>query len=129
MTYEKHPILGSYVLEDSYVLDILQIGSSLVLRLDLALAENHPTRRPAAARPEMLHDFRAATLTLTSKQPVELQLSGRPPATDVGGEKDYGHIDLFSFVETGHVELEGDWGRARVFEPEISVVMDDDQTG
>ena len=58
---------------------------------------------------------------------VSFEPSNRPPARDATGEVDYGNIDSFVPADWDGDpawELSGDWGKALVRQPDVTLVLD-----
>lgn len=115
--------LASVYLEDSWVLDLAPSDSGLTFRLEAVLTPAHALYEPAS--PGEQHCYRTAWLSVRSQRPIEVHLSGNPPATDATGGVDLGHIDAFVFNPTDdHWDLEGNWGTARVRSPLVALRFD-----
>lgn len=114
--------LAGVYLEDSWVLELAPTEQELALRIDAVLTPEHPLYEPPT--PGEQHCYRSAWLSVHGDS-VETHLSGSPPATDATGEEDFGHVDAFVFDPTDeHWLLEGDWGTARVHEPDVALRFD-----
>lgn len=109
-------------LEDSWVLEVAPTSDGLSLRLEAVLTPEHP--RYQAPAPNEQHCYLTGWLTLRSSDSVELQLSGSPPAADASGAPDYGNIDRLVGDANDVWEMDGDWGYARLAQPEVRLQFD-----
>ncbi|MFD7022922.1 hypothetical protein [Promicromonospora sukumoe] len=115
--------LGNVFLEDSWVLEYALSRNGLAFRIEVALLPGHALFQ--SPRPGEQHWYRAAWMRVLSSEPVQLELSGALPAHDAKGESDLGHIDVFAkFDDADRWVLEGDWGRAIVCRPCVSLEFD-----
>lgn len=119
---QAFPELVGIYLEDSWVLEVAPTGDGVSLRVEAVVTPEHPRYRPPP--PNEQHCYLTGWLTLRSSAPVDLRLSGSPPAADASGERDYGNID--SLVGDAHDvwEMEGDWGYARLVNPDVTLRLD-----
>jgi hypothetical protein len=116
---EAFPDLAGVLLEDSWVLDIAPSERAVSFQLDVVLTPDHPRHRPPTTGEQ--HCYLTGWLTVQSSQPVEVRLSGAPPAMDASGEADLGNIDRFDLGADEAWELEGTWGSVRVVRPTVSL--------
>jgi hypothetical protein len=122
-SYEELPGFATYVLEESFVLDVVAKPGVVEFRLEVVLTPEHPEYvKPDA---DMYLCYRDGRLVIDGVTDIRWAGQGAPPATDASGEVDYGHIDSLSF-ESGVFELEGDWGSMRVHAASVRVVLDSD---
>ena len=121
--FEVFSDLAGVYLEDSWVLELAPSDYGLSLRLETVLTPEHPLYEPP--KPGQQHCYRLGWLSLRAEDPMDIRLSGNPPATDATGERDFGNVDSFVFNPAeNRWELEGDWGRASVFSPEVTLEFD-----
>ena len=117
--HQAFPDLAGVYLEDSWVLNVAPTEHGVSFRLEAVLTPEHPRYRPRQADEQ--YCYLTGWLSVRSSEPVEVRLSGLPPAIDVSGEQDLGNIDRF-VLHAGEVwAMEGDWGSARVAHPEVSL--------
>jgi hypothetical protein len=117
--YEAFSDLAGVYLEDSWVLELAPSDDGLALRLDTVLTPEHPLHE--SPKPGEQHCHRTAWLSVRA-DPIEVHLSGSPPARDASGELDFGQVDAFVFNPgDDRWELEGDWGHARAGSPEVTL--------
>lgn len=115
--------LADVYLEDSWVLEVLPSAQGTAFRLEVVLTAPHPLYE--APRPGEQYCYRTAWLDLASDQPIEIELSGRSPTTDLDGSEDYGNIDRFELdPNEQRWVIEGDWGRATIKDPSVTVRFD-----
>lgn len=107
-TYLSLPSLSVFVLEESWVLDVLIQPSAVTVDLDLCYARDHPELR--APRAGEYARFRRGRILFGGVTNVSWQAMGQQPATDASGEKDWGHIDSFVWAATSY-KFEGDFGQ------------------
>jgi hypothetical protein len=121
--YEAFSDLAGVHLEDSWVLELAPSDDGLALRLEAVLTPEHPLYEPPM--PGEHHCYRTAWLSVHGEHRMEVHLSGSRPAVDATGEVDFGNVDTFAFNQSeDRWELEGDWGRARVRSPEVTLRFD-----
>lgn len=116
--------LAEVVLEDSWVFRLYHTSTVLLFELDVVLTQRH--REYRTPPPGEHACFRHAQLHIASRQPIMLNQSAAPPATDASGSIDYGHIDVFRHVRHDPAglpmwELDGDWGEALVVDPTVEL--------
>jgi hypothetical protein len=117
--HEAFSDLAGVYLEDSWVLELARTDRELALRIDAVLTPAHPGYEPA--KPGEQHCHRRGWLSVCGDS-IETHLSGSRPSTDATGEEDFGNVDAFVFDPTNdHWLLEGDWGSARVHDPEVTL--------
>ena len=117
--------LGGTYLEDSWVLDVSDVGLVVTFALDLVLTPDHPQYEPPS--PGEQYCYRRARLTVASSKRSLLHRSDAPPATDASGELDFGNIDLFTPVDwDGEAawEIRGTWGDLLAVEPSVDIAFD-----
>ncbi len=119
---EVFDALRHVYLEDSWVLRVVPSESTVAFHLDLVLTPEHPAY--LGARPAEQYDYRSAELHLTGPQ-VLVELSGAPSAISADGSRDLGNIDSWRTDDEGWSTLQGDWGTARVFSPEVRLTLAD----
>jgi hypothetical protein len=121
--HEQFPDLVGLLLEDSWILEVAPSPRGLSLRLEIVLTPDHPHYEPPLAGEQ--HCYRNAWLIVRSAEPLDIQLSGTPPAVDATGQPDLGNVDRFIFNQAARVwELQGDWGHPRVRDPKVSLRFD-----
>mgnify|MGYP001313028877 FL=1 len=120
--WDKFPDLAGLVLEKSWVLEVAPSERAMALRLDAVMTEDHPRFRPAERGEQ--YAYLTGWLTLSSEEPVEVELSGAAPTRDDAGDTDLGQVDRFERIDQESWEAEGDWGRARLHRPVVSFVAD-----
>jgi hypothetical protein len=120
--YEAFSDLVGVVLEESRVLEVAPATAGLALRLYAVLTRDHPLY--AEPVPGELYCYRTGWLTVSSREPVEIRLSGAAPAIDATATPDYGHVDAFGQNSEDDWELEGDWGYARVHDARVSLDLE-----
>lgn len=109
--YTKLPGLADVYLEDSFVLEIREVGDSIAFRLEAVLTENHPLYH--APKPGEQYCYALATLTFVDATAIEWITRYDARYTDADGEVDLGNIDFLN-VEDGAYRLGGDWGEVRI---------------
>ncbi len=119
--YEDLPAFATYVLEESYVLDVVAGPAFVVFRLEVVLTPEHPAYE--APGPDVYLCYRPAVLRFDGVTELEWIGQGAPPATDATGEIDYGHIDTMT-LEDGVYALGGDWGSMKVRSTSAGVTID-----
>ena len=124
--YENLPGFDTYVLEESWVLDVTARPGSVVFRLDLVLTPEHP--RYKLPHPGNNLFYLDGQLVFEEVTDLEWVAQGGPPAIDATGEIDYGHIDTMTW-DSGLYELQGDWGEMRVRARAARLVLDDSGSG
>ena len=120
-SYEELEGFGGYVLEESYVLEVIARTGAVSFRLDVVLTEEHPEY--VAPGPDEYLSYPDGHLEFGGVTDLEWTGQGAPPATDASGEIDYGHIDTMTW-DSGLFELQGDWGAMRVWAASAQVVLD-----
>ena len=111
------------LLEDSWVLQHAFSRDELAFRIEAVLLPGHALFQ--SPRPGEQHWYRTAWMCVRSSEPVRLELSGALPAHDANGESDIGHVEIFAlFDDVDRWVLEGDWGRAIVRHPSVSLEFD-----
>jgi hypothetical protein len=104
--YTAIPELAQLVLEESYVLAVDEQNGSLEIRMDAALARDHPEIRPP--RPGQYSYFREVTVRFENV--VEFVWTRRfPPATDADGSTSWDGFDS-AIREGDRYRFEGDAG-------------------
>ncbi len=111
-SYEELPGLDTYVLEESFVLDVTAKPTSVCFRLEVVLTPEHPDY--VAPGPDTYLCFKNGRLEFEEVTDLEWTGQGAPPATDASGEIDYGHVDTMTW-DAGLYELQGDWGAMRIW--------------
>lgn len=120
--WDVFPDLAGLVMEESWVLEVSPSDRAVSLRLEAVMTDEHPRFRPVARGEQ--HSYLSGWLTLRSDEPVEVELSGAPPALDATGETDLGHIDRLEQIDAEAWEAEGDWGLVRLRRPVVSFTAD-----
>jgi hypothetical protein len=120
-SYEELPGLGSYVFEESFVLDVAAKPAVVSFRLEVVLTPEHPAY--VAPGPDTYLCYRDGRLEFDGVTDLEWTGQGALPATDASGEIDYGHIDTMTW-DAGLFELQGDWGTMRIWAKSARVVLD-----
>lgn len=109
--YANYPGLAGVYLEDSYVLDIVEMPGQVVFKLDAVLTpESSAYHSP---RPGEHYCYAAADLVFRNVAAVEWIRRTARHFTDAAGEEDLGNIDILHPEGDGFV-VEGDWGRVRI---------------
>jgi len=108
--YEELPGFEHLHLEDSWVLAIANDAEGVRLDLEAVMTDEPPRWKPPNAGEQ--YSYLRVAIVFSPATAVELELSGRPPATDATGETDFGNIDSFRWI-ADRFELEGDCGRPR----------------
>ena len=103
--WDRFPDLAGLVLEESWVLEVAPSERAMALRLDAVMTEEHPRYRPGERGGQ--YAYVTGWLTLSSDEPVEVELSGAPPTRDAAGETDLGQVDRFERVDQESWEAEG----------------------
>lgn len=110
-SYFEIPGFEHLSLEDSYVLAIEEVDSSLRFSMEFVLLEQHPLFKNPG--PEERHCYRKGTLTFPSAVVTWIERDIRS-SIDANGEKDFGNIDVFEETQDHTYGLEGDWGQISV---------------
>ena len=113
--------LENVYLEDSYVLGIQIIPSSVEFSLSVVLTEQHPLYSPPLPGERYCH--RSGMLRFPNVKRVQWLEKSMMQYTDATGEVDYGNIDEFYLVD-GHYYLSGDWGTLEVWSPPPSLEIE-----
>jgi hypothetical protein len=98
-------------LEDSWVLSIRPVESTLTFEADLVLTESHPLYHDPRAGEQ--YCYRRGIIEFAHVTELTWTGGGRPPATDATGEQDLGSFDQFQ-VEDGRYVISGDFGRIQL---------------
>ena len=110
--YQELPGFENVLLEDSYVLRIVEEPARLVFELELVLLPGHPRYEPPA--PGEAHCYRAAELEFAGIEEASWGKRRFRPFTDARGDVDLGNIDALLETAPGRYHLEGDWGAVDV---------------
>ena len=103
--WDRFPDLAGLVLEESWVLEVAPSERAMALRLDAVMTEEHPRYRPGERGEQ--YAYVTGWLTLSSDEPVGVELSGAAPTRDAAGETDLGQVDRFERVDQESWEAEG----------------------
>lgn len=105
-------------LEDSFVLDIDEIGNKICFTVDIVLSENHPLYLPPKKNEE--YCYKKGKIIFQNVISSTWLKRNKHAITDANNEIDYGNIDIFERIEEGYY-LTGDWGQVIIdsWAPEI----------
>ncbi|TLM80818.1 hypothetical protein [Pseudarthrobacter sp. NamE5] len=106
--YSECASLASVYLEDSWVLSVDAMPTTLELLVDFVLKESHPAY--ASPAPGEQYCYKKGRLVFSSLVELHWVDQGRRPAVDASGELDYGSFDVAQF-EGQAWTLIGDFGR------------------
>ncbi|GAA1027563.1 hypothetical protein GCM10009557_09400 [Virgisporangium ochraceum] len=123
--HETFADLADVVLEESWVLHVDASLRRLSVTLDLVLTPEH--REYSPPRADETHCHRRGTLIVDSDTAILARRSTCPPAIDVTGEADYGHIDTFTRatdIADDVWQLSGEWGEALIRQPRVHVRLE-----
>jgi hypothetical protein len=117
--YREIPILRNFVLEESYVLDVLERPAVVDIKMDLVFAKEHPQLLPA--RPGEWAYCREGVIRFLGV--YEFSWTDRTePARDSDGSTSWNGID--TFVRNDHdYSLAGDFGQMRISAEDIELVF------
>jgi hypothetical protein len=118
--YDELPGFATYVLEESFVLDVSARPGVVEFRLEVVLTPEHAEYVEPDAETYLC--YRDGWLRFEEVTEVRWGGQGAPPATDASGAVDYGHIDSMRF-EAGVFELEGDWGAMTVHAADARILL------
>lgn len=119
--YTDLPPLANFLLEESYVLDLVAQPGVISIRSDLVLTPEHPEYAMPSPGEQMC--FRLGTITITGVRDLTWTGQGLPPAVDANDERDYGNIDSFEW-ESGRFVLEGSFGVLDVHADDVEVSLE-----
>lgn len=122
VSYEDIPALTGLDLEESYVLDIAVLETSLVLTLDLVLTSEHEGY--TSPRPGEQHCFRRARVKISDARSVRWVKKIMRAFRDSSGETDYGSIDSW-LLDGDLAVISGDWGVLEVNGGAVSLELDE----
>jgi hypothetical protein len=117
--YLEIPLLQHFVLEESYVLDVLEQRGVVELKMDLVFARDHPELLPA--RPGEWAYYREGVIRFLGVYAFTWT-DRSEPGRDPDGSAAWDGID--TFVKDGHdYSLVGDFGRLEISAENIEVVF------
>lgn len=119
--YTDIPTVANFVLEESYVLDVVAQPGNVTVRVDLVLTPEHPQYLPPRPGEQMC--FRIGVITITGVRDVVWTGQGLPPAIDANDERDYGNIDRFEW-EGDRFLLEGGFGVLDIIATGVDVSLE-----
>jgi hypothetical protein len=121
-SYEGIPALTGLDLEESYVLDLAVIETSLVFALDLVLTPKH--EEYTSPRPGEQHCFRRARIEINDARSGRWFKKIMRAFRDSSGEADYGSIDSW-LIDGDLAVISGDWGVLEVDGGAVSLELDE----
>jgi hypothetical protein len=120
---DAFPDLRDVYLEDSWVLRLDPAERSVAFTLEAVLTLEHVRYHRPIPGEQYCHE--RAVLTLTSRSPVDYQLSGALPSHDLSGSGDLGNIDSFRQSNSNSWELTGDWGLLTIVNPRVALTLEE----
>jgi hypothetical protein len=112
--------LEGVYLEDSYVLAIVELPTTVVFRMLLVLTEEHPDYVPPETGDQ--YCYRPGAIEFLDVRNVIWERRSDQKYVDRDGEEDLGNIDLL-FRADGEFEAEGDWGKVRIQAAHVALTM------
>jgi hypothetical protein len=110
-SYHQLAGLENLYLEDSYVLGLRELESSIEFDILAVLTKAHPLYSPPGELEQ--HCYRRACLVFRNAYSVEWVTHSFAPIKDGAGEIDYGNIDTFT-EDNGAYFLSGEWGKVAI---------------
>jgi hypothetical protein len=110
--YSELEPLGGFYFEDSYVLDIKEVGDEIIFELELVLTPRHPSYRLPPLGEQ--HCYQRGTLIFREVRKCQWLSRRHERFVDAEGEVDFGNIDIFFRKGSDAYYLEGDWGSIEV---------------
>ena len=89
--YEQINGLDNIYLEDSFILEIKQLPSQVIISLDTVLTESHPLYESPSEDEQ--YCYKKARLKFSNVTELQWLNKDLAPSVDANGEKDYGSID------------------------------------
>lgn len=105
--YQLNDTLANVYLEDSYVLDIQEVGGLITFLLEIVLTEKHSLYTKPLANEQ--YCYKQGTLTFPNTESYNLVRSNTQPSKDPDGSIDYGNLDEF-YINNDSYTLSGEWG-------------------
>jgi len=121
-SYESIPALTGLDLEESYVLDVFVLETSVVFTLDLVLTPGNGEY--ALPRPGEQHCFRRARIEINDARSVRWVTKIMRAFRDSTGEADYGCIDSW-LLDGDLAVISGDWGVLEVEGGAVRLELDE----
>jgi hypothetical protein len=118
--YIDLPALRYFVLEESWVLDIVAMPGVVELKVDLTFAKDHPELKPA--RDGEVFYGRVGVIRFTGVRSLAWTHQGAKPSKDPNGDLDWDAIDSFTWLGTRH-RLEGRFGVIEVDAENLECVL------
>ena len=107
ITYEKFPSLQYLYLEDSYLLDIKNDNSTVILNVESVLTPGHPLYQvPKADEQYCYKEIKIIFANATDIRWIRKNLRLIPTNID---SPDYGNIDAL-YKKNDRYHIEGEWG-------------------
>ncbi|NYF09765.1 hypothetical protein HDC94_000921 [Leifsonia sp. AK011] len=117
--YVALPALRHFVLEDSYVLEILESGDTVSIRMDLVYAKDHPELRP----PRLGEWAYVREGVLRFSGVTEFEWTDRSvPAREPDGSRSWDGLEVFR-LQGREYQLAGDVGSLRIVAQRLEVEM------
>jgi hypothetical protein len=117
--YTEIPGFETFLLEESWVLEIEAHPRTLSIKLELALVPEHPDYT-APGPGALCH--RSGMIRFGGVESLSWSHQTLQPATDATGEIDYGHIDTFDWTPE-EFRLIGDFGHITLRATDVRVEL------
>lgn len=111
LSYSNITNLSEIFLEDSYVLDITESGSSLTFKIEAVLTES--SKKYHDPLPGEQYCYANGSLTFANIIDISWIARSFQVFTDAAGEEDLGNIDTLTLFDKTY-DISGDWGHVRV---------------